>query len=75
MGIRVVLLVSAYSLGACSLGVESLPGVRICKAKLAGGAKLSVNGLLRHAFRHYIPDPIRIKARQSAARGRSNEKA
>jgi uncharacterized protein (DUF427 family) len=37
-------------------------------------AKLSVNGLLRHAFRHYIPDPIRIKARQSAARGRSIEK-
>jgi hypothetical protein len=70
MGIRVLLLVSAYG-----LGVESLAGIRPCKAKLAGKAKLSVNGLLRHAFRHYIPDPIRIKARQSAARGRSIEKA
>jgi hypothetical protein len=70
MGIRVVLLVSSSS-----FGFESLAEVRIGKAKLAGSAKLSVNGLLRHAFRHYIPDPIRIKARQSAARGRLIEKA
>jgi uncharacterized protein (DUF427 family) len=34
-----------------------------------------VNGLLRHARSHYIRDPSRIKARQSAARGGSIEKA
>ncbi|QOZ52281.1 hypothetical protein XH90_13540 [Bradyrhizobium sp. CCBAU 53338] len=65
MGIRVLLLVSAFG-----LGLESLAG-----GPLAGEAKLSVNGLLRHAFRHYIPDPIRTKARQSAARGSLIEKA